>query len=74
MVNGLAGMRMDRRVQKELTRMGNKTGNGLGGMRMERRGMKEFTRMGNQTGNGLTGTNTEIRNNLTVFELGVITK
>jgi hypothetical protein len=31
---------------KELTRMGNKTGNGLGGMRMDRRSGKELTRMG----------------------------
>ena len=44
---GLGGMRMDRRVMKELTRMENEMDYGLGGMKMDRRGMKELTRMGN---------------------------
>ena len=33
----LNGMRMDRRRQKEITRMGKKMGNGLFGMKMDRR-------------------------------------
>ena len=37
---GLGGLRMDRRVLKELTRMGNQMDYGLGGLRMDRKKMK----------------------------------
>jgi hypothetical protein len=58
--------------------MGNETGNGLGGMRMDRRDMKKLTRMGKRL-IIKSGTNTEMLQitlypNLTVFELGVITR
>ena len=43
----LYGMRMDRRVMKELGRMGKEMGYVRVGMRMDRSGMKELTRMGN---------------------------
>jgi hypothetical protein len=33
---------MDKRSQKELTRMGKKMGNGLGGMRMDRESRKNY--------------------------------
>jgi len=39
-------MKMDRKSQKELTRMGKKTVNGLIGMRMDRRKTKELLRVG----------------------------
>ena len=42
----LNGMKMDRRCQKELTRMGKEMDYGLGGMIMDRSIKKEFTRMG----------------------------
>jgi hypothetical protein len=42
-------------------------------MRMVRRGKKELTRMGDIL-RRLTGTKAEISVNLTVFELGVITR
>ena len=47
MVNGLLGMRMDRRSQKEITRLAKKMENGLGGISVDRSGQKKLTRMGN---------------------------
>jgi hypothetical protein len=44
---GLVGMRMDRRVQKELTRMGNRMDYRLSGGIMDKRDGKELTRMMN---------------------------
>lgn len=42
----LNGMKMDRRCQKEITRMGKEMDYGLGGMIMDRSIKKELTRMG----------------------------
>ena len=39
-------MRMDKRVKKELTRMGKKMDYGLLGMRMDKREVNGLTRMG----------------------------
>jgi hypothetical protein len=44
---GSSGMRMDRRKEKESTRMGKKMVYLLIGMRMDRSGEKELSRMGN---------------------------
>ena len=67
MGNGLPGMTMDRRVQKGLTRMGEKMEKRLNGMIMDRNKKRVLTRMGNR----LERPNIT---NLTVFELGVITR
>jgi hypothetical protein len=58
--------------------MGHQTVNGLGGMRMDRRNMKELSRMGKRflmnVGMKMGMRWIVLGGNLTVFELGVITR
>ena len=60
--NGLSGMRLDRRSEKKLSRMGKGMDYILFGMRMGRKREKELSKMGNKMDYGLYGMRMDRRN------------